>query len=118
MITKLYLIYHFLSTTCAQSGGYSGDDSGDYSGDHMWPQRRPHMATGGFSDKIRIKTYRVTVNVQDRYVQTEVAVQVKNKNENETEYYEFGVKLDETEYISSLTMRIGKNNKCNPFYFF
>jgi len=68
-------------------------------------------------DKFRIKTYRVTVNVQDRYVQTEVAVQVKNKNENETEKYEFGVKLDETEFISSLTMRVGKNNKCKIYIF-
>ena len=61
--------------------------------------------------KFRIKTYRVTVNVQDRYVRSEVAVQVKN-NLMTTEKYEFGVKLDEEEFISSLTMRIGKHNKC------
>ena len=61
--------------------------------------------------KFRIKTYRVTVNVQDRYVRTEVAVQVKN-NLGTTEKYEFGVKLDETEFISSMTMRVGKHNKC------
>ena len=61
--------------------------------------------------KFRIKTYRVTVNVQDRYVRSEVAVQVKN-NLNSTEKYEFGVKLDENEFISSLTMRVGKKNKC------
>ena len=61
--------------------------------------------------KFRIKTYRVTVNEQDRYVRSEVAVQVKN-NLNSTEKYEFGVKLDENEFISSLTMRIGKKNKC------
>jgi len=69
------------------------------------------LAVGG-NDKFRIKTYRVTVNVQDRYVRTEVAVQVKNKNPSETQKYEFGVKLDETEFISSLTMRVGKNNRC------
>ena len=66
----------------------------------------------GAADSFRVKTYRVTVNVQDRYVRTEVAVQVKNKNLNETEKYNFGVKLDDNEFISSLTMRVGKQNKC------
>merc|ERR1712176_577438 len=60
--------------------------------------------------KFRIKTYRVTVNVQDRYVRSEVAVQVKN-NLQTNEKYEFGVKLDEDEFISSLTMRVGKRNQ-------
>ena len=66
--------------------------------------------------KFRVKTYRVTVNVQDRYVRTEVAVQVKN-NLQTNEKYEFGVKLDEDEFISSLTMRVGKRNQCEYLYF-
>ena len=65
--------------------------------------------------KFRVKTYRVTVNVQDRYVRTEVAVQVKN-NLQTNEKYEFGVKLDEDEFISSLTMRVGKRNQCEYLY--
>jgi hypothetical protein len=58
--------------------------------------------------RLRIKTYRVTVNVQERYVRTEVAVHVKN-NLNTDELYEFGVLLEDREFISSLTMRIGAN---------
>jgi len=64
-------------------------------------------------NKFRVKTFRVTSNVQDRYVRTEVAVQVKNNLASKAEY-EFGVKLDENEFISSLTMRIGKHN---TFYY-
>lgn len=69
------------------------------------------LLTAEAGKKFRIKTYRVSVNVQDRYVRTEVAVQVKN-NLNTNEKYEFGVKLDEDEFISSLTMRVGKRNQC------
>lgn len=61
------------------------------------------------ANKFQIETYRVTVNVQDRYVRTEVAVQVKN-NLSGTGQYQFGVKLDEKEFISSLTMRV--QNQC------
>jgi len=69
---------------------------------------------GQNAKRFRIKTYRVTVNVRDRYVRTEVAVQVKN-NVATTEQYEFGVKLDESEFISSFTMRVGKHNTCEIF---
>ena len=74
------------------------------------------LASGDVRAKrFRIKTYRVTVNIQDRYVRSEVAVQVKN-NLATTEQYEFGVKLDESEFISSLTMRVGKHHECKKFY--
>ena len=57
--------------------------------------------------RFRIKTYRVTVNVQDRYVRTEVAVHIRN-NMGTAELYDFGVELEDGEYISSLTMRVAK----------
>ena len=48
--------------------------------------------------RFRIKTYRVTVNVQDRYVRTEVAVHIRN-NMGTAELYDFGVELEDGEYI-------------------
>jgi len=61
--------------------------------------------------EIIVKDYRLSVFIQDRYVHSEVAVHVKN-NGNDSAEFDFGVKLDENEFISSLTMRIG--DKGNP----
>jgi len=62
-----------------------------------------------FGSKFLIDKYRHTVNIADRYVQSEIAMVVQNKNTNEGEFYEFGVKLDDYEFISGLTMRVGDN---------
>jgi len=55
---------------------------------------------------LTVEQYRLTVQVQDRYVRSEVAVHVTNQA-NQSEEYDFGVKLDDNEFISSLTMRVG-----------
>jgi len=57
--------------------------------------------------KFLIDTYRHTISISDRYVQSEIALVVENKNTVKAELYEFGVKLDEYEFISGLTMRVG-----------
>ena len=57
--------------------------------------------------KFLIDNYNVDVNINDRYVRTQIAVSVANKNTNSAELYEFGVNLDEFEFISGLTMRMG-----------
>ena len=56
--------------------------------------------------EIVVKDYRLSVFIQDRYVRSEVAVHVENSG-NKSDEYDFGVKLDENEFISSLTMRVG-----------
>ena len=53
-----------------------------------------------------VDKYRLTVNIQDRYVQSEVAVHVVNNGRGGAGYT-FAVKLDETEFISGLTMKLG-----------
>merc|ERR1719443_426115 len=57
--------------------------------------------------KFLIDNYNVDVTINDRYVRTQIAVSVENKNNNTAELYEFGVNLDEFEFISGLTMRMG-----------
>ena len=57
--------------------------------------------------KFFIDNYNVDVSINERYVRTQIAVSVANKNTNIAELYEFGVNLDEFEFISGLTMRIG-----------
>ena len=56
---------------------------------------------------IIVENYRLSIFIQDRYVHSEVAVHVKNTGNNAGEYV-FGVELDENEFISSLTMRVGE----------
>merc|ERR1712110_911636 len=58
------------------------------------------------SAEIVVEDYRLSIFVQDRYVRSEVAVHVKNTG-TESEEYDFGVNLEEDEFISSLTMRVG-----------
>ena len=57
--------------------------------------------------KFLIDNYNVDVTINDRYVRTQIAVSVANKNTNSAELYEFGVNLDQFEFISGLTMRMG-----------
>ena len=57
--------------------------------------------------KFLIDNYNIDVTVNDRYVRTQIAVSVENKNTASAELYEFGVKLDPSEFISGLTMRMG-----------
>jgi len=59
---------------------------------------------------LTFEKYRLTVHVQDRYVRSEVAVHVQN-TETAASEYNFAVNLHETEFISSLTMRVGDNGK-------
>ena len=59
--------------------------------------------------KFRIDNYKVDVTINDRYVRTQIAVSVTNRNTKQVENYEFGVNLDQFEFISGLTMRIGAN---------
>ena len=60
-----------------------------------------------FGSKFFIDNYNVDVSINDRYARTQIAVSVANKNTNSAELYEFGVNLDEFEFISGLTMRMG-----------
>jgi len=62
------------------------------------------------SADIIVENYRLTIFIQDRYVHNEVAVHVRNTANNADEY-DFGVKLDENEFISGLTMRVGDKGK-------
>jgi len=63
---------------------------------------------------LKVEKYRLSCNIQDRYVQSEIAVHVKNTGNEDIEY-NFGVKLDENEFISGLTMRVGdKGNLFAP----
>ena len=59
------------------------------------------------SGNIIVENYRLSVFIQDRYVRSEVAVHVKNTGSGSAEY-DFRVKLDENEFISGLTMRVGE----------
>ena len=59
------------------------------------------------ASKFLINNYNVDVNINDRYVRTQIAVSVTNKNTQRNELYQFGVKLDQFEFISGLTMRMG-----------
>merc|ERR1711970_181772 len=61
---------------------------------------------GSIFGSLKVEEYRLTCNIQDRYVQSEIAVHVKNTGTEDIEY-NFGVKLDENEFISGLTMRVG-----------
>ena len=56
---------------------------------------------------LQIERYRLSLDVQDRYVRTEVAVSVRNTG-NVTEKYEFGVNLNKHQFISSLVMKVGE----------
>ena len=62
-----------------------------------------------YGSKFLIDKYNVDVTINDRYVRTQIAVSVTNKNTNNAEFYEFGVNLDEFEFISGLTMIMGDN---------
>jgi len=63
---------------------------------------------------LKVEKYRLSCNIQDRYVQSEIAVHVINTGNEDIEY-DFGVKLDENEFISGLTMRVGdKGNYLVP----
>ena len=57
--------------------------------------------------KFLIDNYNVDVSINERYVRTQIAVSVVNKNTENAGIYEFGVNLDEFEFISGLTMRMG-----------
>jgi hypothetical protein len=61
--------------------------------------------------KLKVDKYRANVFVSDRYVRTEIAVSVENKDLNNSESYNFGVKLDEYQFISSLVFRVGEHGK-------
>ena len=54
-----------------------------------------------------VEKYRYTVDIQDRFVRSEIAVKVSNPNSSDEEY-NFQVKLDESEFISSLTLKVGE----------
>jgi len=54
-----------------------------------------------------VEKYRYTVDIQDRFVRSEIAVKVSNPNDSDEEY-NFQVKLDESEFISSLTLKVGE----------
>ena len=54
-----------------------------------------------------INNYRVTSSISDRYVQNEVALVVENQNMASDETYVFDVDLDEYEFISSFSFRVG-----------
>ena len=60
-----------------------------------------------YGSKFIIENYNVDLTITDRYARTQIAMSVENKNTNRKEKYEFGVKLDESEFISGFTMRIG-----------
>ena len=67
----------------------------------------PNGCVFKLGSKFLIDNYNVDVTINERYVRTQIAVSVANKNTNLAELYEFGVNLDEFEFISGLTMRIG-----------
>ena len=64
----------------------------------------------GALSALTVEKYRLTVEVQDRYVRSEVAVHVSNDG-NSSEEYNFGVKLDTKEFISGLTLRVGDKGR-------
>jgi len=66
--------------------------------------------------QLTVDQYRVTIDVQDRYVRSEIAVNVVNRG-NSSENYEFGVNLAPQEFISSLTMKVGKKGLIKNLYF-
>ena len=64
----------------------------------------------GALSALTVEKYRLTVEVQDRYVRSQVAVHVSNGG-NSSEEYNFGVKLDAKEFISGLTLRVGDKGR-------
>ena len=80
---------------CKDQEFYSGDGVGE------------NGCVFKLGSKFLIDKYNVEVTINDRYVRTQIAVSVSNKNTNNAEYYEFGVNLDEFEFVSGLTMRMG-----------
>ena len=61
--------------------------------------------------KFLIDNYNVDVTINDRYVRTQIAVSIQNNNPANDALYKFGVNLDQYEFISSLTMRVGDDGK-------
>ena len=55
---------------------------------------------------LTVENYQLSVIIQDRYVRSDVAVHVIN-DESEDQEYDFAVKLQDDEFISSLVMRVG-----------
>ena len=53
-----------------------------------------------------VEKYRYTVDIQDRFVRSEIAVKISNPSSSDEEY-NFQVKLHESEFISSLTQKVG-----------
>ena len=85
----------FFECACTDPEFYVGDGIG------------PEGCVFKYGSKFIIENYNVDLTITDRYVRTQIAMSVENKNTNREEKYEFGVKLDESEFISGLTMRIG-----------
>ena len=87
----------FFECACTDPEFYVGDGVG------------PEGCVFKYGSKFIIENYNVDLTITDRYVRTQIAMSVENKNTNREEKYEFGVKLDEFEFISGLTLRIGDN---------
>ena len=64
--------------------------------------------TDNGGDTFKIEKYIASVYVSDRYARTELALNVKNFDTS-SQNYTFAVNLKDDEYISGLSLRIGKN---------
>ena len=60
-----------------------------------------------FLHGLSVKNYTLSVKIQDRYVKSEVGVKIEN-NGTEAEEYNFGINLNQNEFISKLKMKIGR----------
>ena len=67
--------------------------------------------TVGNGEVFRINKYIASVYVSDRYARTELALAVRNNDLVNSQKYNFAVNLKDDEFISGLTMRIGKNGE-------
>ena len=79
---------------CKESNFYTGNGIGE---------------NGCSKSNFVIDHYKVDVRINDRYARTQIAVSVTNKDYNRDKLYEFGVNLDQSEFISGLSMRMGDN---------
>ena len=102
MFRKILLLF---GIAIAASEEWYGSFIGRSRSWHRPPVNRP--VPSDLFGNIIVENYRLSVFIQDRYVRSEVAVHVKNTGSGSAEY-DFGVKLDENEFISGLTMRVGE----------